>query len=436
MRGRVICTTTLATCMMADLVVECIVRAVEEQGRRRKSVKSLWVRPVAVGVMLVLLAYWVRGVDADLSEAAAMNERIDTLAQEKAILSEEIAEAKNIARALRHEVDLLAKKHRDETVPKTHVSVAALRREIEQLRESIQDYKNDVEALKQQLKRKQGEAALQSENETLRQELIDLLRDKQSKKDFLVEITWIKQKMDAIKENEAALKQNISGLVEKQQICMAEVVQLRQEVESLKQTQDSESLIQNAAVKEHEVLIIQLTKKQETDREHLVREIAELWERQELVRTVRPEINHLRQSDQVLRKEIETMKQLNQNYQQETEELILRHQNDTQTELTKLPDFYSQNSSAIHVEMKVGNIAQQGLSAGSVWRLVVVLWMTFYLFLYHQKFRNRTQGMIHELIEKQDTDREFLKGNRDAKRGVVSDSLRTEVDKLKEAGVR
>ena len=308
---------------------------------------------------------------------AAMNERIDTLAHEKAIFSEEISEAKNIAR-----VDLLAKKHRDETVPKTHISVAALRREIEQLRESIQDYINDVQALKQQLKRKQGEAALQSENETLRQELIDLLRDKQSKKDFLVEITWIKQKMDDIKENEATLKQNISGLLEKQQVCMAEVVQLRQEVESLKQTQDSESLIQNAAVKEHEVLIVQLTKKQETDREHLVREITELWERQELVWTVRPEINHLRQSDQVLRKEIETMKQLNQNYQQETEELIL-------------------------------NIAQQGLSAGSVWRLVVVLWMIFYLFLYQQKFRNRTQGMIHKFIEKQEA------GNCGKERGGV-----------------
>ena len=139
-------------------------------------------------------------------------------------------------------------------------------------------------------------------------------------------------------------------------------MQLRQEVESLRQTQDTptcnESLIQNAAVKEQEILIIEITKKQETDRERLVRDIAELWERQELVRTVRPEIHHLRQSNKVLRKEVETMKQLNQNHQQGMEELILRHQNDTQTELTKLPDFYSQNSSAIHVEeneMKVGN---------------------------------------------------------------------------------
>ena len=207
---------------LADSVVECIVRALEEQGRRRKSVKSLWVRPVAVGVMLVLLAYWVRGVDADLSEAAAMNERIDTLAQEKAILSEEIAEAKNTARALRHEVDLLAKKHRDETVPKTHVSVAALRREIEQLRESIQHYKNDVEALKQKLKHKHDEAASQSENEAVRQELIDLLKGKQSKKYFLVEKTWIKKEIDDSKENEATLNQEINGLLEKQQVCMAE----------------------------------------------------------------------------------------------------------------------------------------------------------------------------------------------------------------------
>ena len=89
-----------------------------------------------------------------------------------------------------------------------------------------------------------------------------------------------------------------------------ENMQLGQEIDSLKQTPDrpickemSDSL--NAldnAVKEQNILIIELSKKQETDRECFTRAIAELWERQELVRTVRAEIYHLRQSDQVLRK--------------------------------------------------------------------------------------------------------------------------------------
>ena len=565
---------------MADSVVELRVQALEEQDRRRKSVKSLWLCPVAVGVMIALLAYWVC-MDANLK--AAMNERISTLEEivqkNTAILSQEIAEAKNTARALRHEVGLLAKKHRDETV---RVNVAALQREIDQLREntvtedyiealkqqlkqkhdeaasksrvefeavrqelidllrdkqskksfllenslikqemdrlkrneealkrevellknktanppaehlklttendSLRDvfelkgqqhllrqelkkheqvFKNELESLKQQLKRKQDEAASQSRTEAVRQEFADLLRDKQSKMTFLLENSMIKQEIDRLKHNEEALKheielfknktanppaealkQEIGGLLQKQQ-APAENMQWRQEIDSVKQTLDSlrpickemsDSL--NAldnAVKEQKILIIELTKKQETDRECFTRAIVELWDRQELVRTVRPEINHLRhlrRSDQVFRKEIETMKQLNQNQQQGIEELSRRHHNHTQTELTKLADFCSQIYSTTEVyKVEVENLAQRSLSTESVWRLVVVLWMSFYLFIYHQKFRNKTQGKIHELIEKQETDREYLKGNRDAKRGVVSDSLRAEVDKLKE----
>ena len=571
---------------MADSVVELRVQALEEQDRRHKSVKSLWLCPVAVGVMIALLAYWVC-MDANLK--ATMNERISTLEEivqkNTAILSQEIAEAKNTARALRHEVGLLAKKHRDETV---RVNVAALQREIDQLREntvtedyneafkqqlkqkhdeaasksrvefeavrqelidllrdkqskksfllenslikqemdrlkrneealkrevellknktanppaehlklttendSLRDvfelkgqqhllrqelkkheqvFKNELESLKQQLKRKQDEAASQSRTEAVRQEFADLLRDKQSKMTFLLENSMIKQEIDRLKHNEEALKheielfknktanppaealkQEIGGLLQKQQ-APAENMQWRQEIDSVKQTLDSlrpickemsDSL--NAldnAVKEQKILIIELTKKQETDRECFTRAIVELWDRQELVRTVRPEIHHLRhlrQSDQVLRKEIETMKQLNQNHQQEMEELSRRYHNHTQTELTKLADFCSQIYSTTEVyKVEVENLAQRSLSTESVWRLVVALWMSFYLFIYHQKFRNKTQGKIHGLIEKQDTDREFLKGNCDAKRAEVDklkedqESDRAEVDKLKE----
>ena len=133
---------------MADAFVECIV---PEQSRRRKGVKSLWVRPVTVGVLLVLLAYCVRGVDAQLTETAALNERIGALAQENAIL------------------------HRDESVPRTHVDVAALRREVDQLRDIVQDLKNDVE-------------------------------DKQSKKFFLLQRKWLERKMDDIKHELELLK--------------------------------------------------------------------------------------------------------------------------------------------------------------------------------------------------------------------------------------
>ena len=159
---------------MADAFVECIV---PEQSRRRKGVKLLWVRPVAVGVLFVLLAYCVRGVDAQLTETAALNERIDTLAQENAILSQEMAEVKNIARALRQEVDLLTKNYPDESVPRTHVEsdVTALRREIDQLRATVQDYKNDIE-------------------------------EKQSKKFFLLERLWLEQKMDDIKQSDEEMK--------------------------------------------------------------------------------------------------------------------------------------------------------------------------------------------------------------------------------------
>ena len=742
----------------ADPVMERRIQALEEQGRRRKSVKALWLCPVAVGIMLVLLAQWVC-LDADLK--AAMSERIGTLEEtvqkgmnDKVILSQEIAEATNIARALQQEIDRLAKKLY-ESVSQTHVNVAALQREIDQLGTNAKDCKNDVEALKQQLKQKQDEAAFQTRTEAIRQELIDLLRDKQSKKSFLLENSLIKQELEHLKQNEEALKREIEllknktanppaeceeltsendspqrdvseprgrqdlvqqepkdifqneletmkrqlkltqdeaasksrteairleltdllrdkqskksfllenslikqelehlkqneealkreiellknktaippaeseevttkddllndvvelkgqqdllrqelkhcehtlkneletlkqqlklkqdeaasksrteavrqelvdllrdkpskksfllenslikqemdhlkqheealmhemellkskipaenyslhvfeltgqqelvrqelkhheqefkneletlkqqlelksamlrkeltemvhhkqaeitsklgsmptqqelnglkqDLLQKQQASTAEIIQLRQEIDFLKQSQyrptckkkigDVALNASDYAMKE----LIEVTRKQETDRKRLERDIAKLWDRHVFVSTIQPKIHHLmiRQSDHVFRKEIETMQRLSQNHQlrgQAMEELILRQVVDTQTELSKLTNFCSQTpmSSALE-EYELETLAQQGLSAESVWRLVVVLWMIFYILIYHHKFRNQTQGKIHELIKKQEADREYLKES--------CDVARVEVDKLKE----
>lgn len=155
-----------------------------------------------------------------------------------------------------------------------------------------------------------------------------------------------------------------------------------------------ESEILHAAVKEQEALVqktTQLTKKQEADREHLAQNITELQNRQELARIVQQEIS---EKEQALKREFEEKKQLNKNHQLETESQLqeieeLRHQDKvlreeatgTQAELTRLSDFCSQTSTATNdckVEVDKIKLSQQGLSVGSLWRLVVVLWMIFF----------------------------------------------------------
>ena len=332
---------------MADAFVECIV---PEQSRRRKGVKSLWVRPVAEGVLLVLLAYCVRGVDAQLTETAALNERIGALAQENAILSQEMAEVKNIARALRREVDLLTKKYPDESV-KTHVDVAALQKEIDQLRAIVQDYKSDIE-------------------------------EKQSKKFFLLERLWLEQKMDDIKQSDEEMRHEIELLKNKT---------------ACNQTAERDELT--------------------TRNDSIVYDVVELKRKQDLVQ------QELKHYEDVLKNELETLKQQ------------LKQKQDEAASKSRFKAIRQD----LHRDLNKQREAQGSLSAESVWRLVVVLWVIFYLFIYHQKFCNN----FHELKEDQKTDSlraevAQVKEDQTTDRAVMAQvkedqkTDRAEVDKLKE----
>ena len=330
-----------------------------------------------------------------------------------------------------------------------------LQQEFGQYKESEQVLEREFEKTKQQLKQTQEEAFTAAA--ALRQEFIDLLSDKQSKTAFRLESTLIKQEMNRLKQNEEALKQQVENKLANI-TPTAEVIELRGQQEQIQQELDECKHYEQVFNNELKALKQQLKLKQNEAssasksaalqkelidmflhgqnemaskldgmlaKQELLDNIAtELWDKQALVWTAQHEV------EQLLNRELEKMNQSHK-LEAETRELEiaeLRHQiqalrKEATDSQAKLANHCSQTSTATDVsEEKVEELiklAQQGPSAGSVWRLLVILWMMFYLFIYHEKFRNEMRGKINKLIEKRKTDREYY-------------AQRVQVDELKE----
>ena len=129
---------------------------------------------------------------------------------ESALTKQAIDRLENNEAALREDVELLKNKPaRNLSLHEFTELSHLLQQEFNRLKENeqVQILEREFEKMKQQLKQTQDEAFMAAA--ALRQEFIELLRDKQSKTAFQLETTLMKQEMDRLKQNEEALKQEI-----------------------------------------------------------------------------------------------------------------------------------------------------------------------------------------------------------------------------------
>lgn len=293
----------------------------------------------------------------------------------------------------------------------------------EQLQQ-IDQLRNDIETLRQQLKLEQKalKTTFTSRALSLRQELLDALSNKQSKMASKLESMLVNKEIEQLKWSEQNMKKEIHKM-QAATTLKSEARWLRQEVDPLKLEQDGyeKPLDPNATVtlQKHEEQISHLTKKQQANRESLIRDITGLRDRQE---QLQQESNQLSKENELFKREIETLKQWSQNHEstaksgsQEIEELRHENQNlrregeQTQRKLANLSDCCSQISSTTEeckTELRKlqvqedesqrcrAKLMQQGQSTESLWRLAALIGLAITIlafFRQHQRIDQLTK---------------------------------------------
>lgn len=266
--------------MMEDVELKEKVRILEQKqvelaARQEQSIKELQLRVFIVLAILFAIAFvsWGDSEATHKPVEIATNRCFDTenaFANSKIVSPRrDIAEAESKTAALRAEVDKLqaevdklrasgATVRIDEIISEQSERIAAnsvtrftaLQEEVSGL---IGTLSREFEMLKQQLKPKQSEAAWSAE---LRQDLVDMLRDKQAVVTSKLESVLLKEDVERLRKNEAALKRAIDVLLE-DCVCsspLIEVFSIKQDIAFLAHDYNgSERLQINMTVVDHEI---------------------------------------------------------------------------------------------------------------------------------------------------------------------------------------
>ena len=329
---------------------------------------------------------------------------------ESTLIKQEMNRLKQNEEALKQEIELFKNKSAGNCSLQEVKDL--LEQEFGQYKESEQVLEREFEKMKQQ------EAFTAAA--ALRQELVELLRDKQSKIAFRLETALMKQEMDRLKQNQEALKKEIDQM-QTNWTLSTETMQLSQKLDNLIEKHMNTTTV----IKEHEEQITQLAEKQESARERFLRDITQPRERQEQIRKVRLEIDQLKHNEVVFQRKIEIMKQEYESKamsgSQEMEELrhetqALRKDAEQNQLIQNLSNFCSQSSSSTTKECRTELSKELLWELAALMALAIICYLTFSL--YHQKYQSKIDAesrRIDQLTKKLETDQR----NTDAQTGKL-----------------
>ena len=363
--------------------------------------------------------------DEAFTAAAALRQELVGLLRDKqskmafrletALMKQEMDRLKQNEESLKREIELLKRKLASPRNCSLQEVKDLLEQEFGQFKEHEQVFEGEFEKMKQQLKDGASRTAAE-----LRQELVDLLRDKQSKTAFQLESSLMKQEMDRLKQNQEALKKEIDQM-QINRTLSTETMQLSQKLDNLIEKHMNTTTV----IKEHEQQITQFAEKQESARERFLRDITQPRERQEQIRKVRLEIDQLKHNEVVFQRKIEIMKQEYESKamsgSREMEELrhetqALRKDAEQNQLIQNLSNFCSQSSSSTTKECRTELSKELLWELAALMALAIICYLTFSL--YHQKYQSKIDAesrRIDQLTKKLETDQR----NTDAQTGKL-----------------